>query len=102
MSNTHGSVELRFNPDDVVKVAQAVVSMEPYLVECRSDYLACPFCGATQRVYYENGDRKTSGKFPHEAECAVLVAIDLLTGATHEQHWKPQSVEFKQRTRSAT
>lgn len=68
-----------FNPDDVRKVAQAVIDLEPDLVECRSDYRGCQFCGKTQGVSYKNGAEIPGGKFPHDVDCPVLIAQDLLT-----------------------
>lgn len=69
---------MNFNTEDVRKVAQAVVSLEPYLVECRSDYRVCHFCDATQGVAYADG-MEVSEKFEHDLNCPVLVAQDLLT-----------------------
>jgi len=70
---------MNFNPEDVQKVAKAVVGLSTYLVECSSDYRACLFCDETQRVSYSGGMEADGGKFPHALDCPVLVAQDLLT-----------------------
>lgn len=69
-----------YNPDDVKAVALAVLSIEPYLIECSSDYRICPFCEAAQGVSYHNGVDSHGSKFPHSLDCPTLIAQDLLTG----------------------
>lgn len=69
-----------YNPADVQAVARAVLSIEPVLTECRSDYRTCQFCFREQGVSYVNGAEMDGGRFPHAPDCAMLVAQDLLTG----------------------
>lgn len=70
---------MHFHPEDVRKVASAILSIKPELYECRSDFRMCMFCGERKRVYYENGSEVDSGKFPHATDCVTLIAQDLLT-----------------------
>lgn len=70
---------MNFNTEDVRKVAQAVLDLQPEKFECRHDFRRCHFCGETQSIDYERGMEIDAGPFPHALDCPVLIAQDLLT-----------------------